>query len=138
MPKNTVSRAESKMGACLIASAKLFYEQMKNDLFQQSGEGFCIAVHAYRQDATNGKKKVSAVEIESLYACGITEEDAHFLSYDDFRRKKFISDLLPVGDESGPGCFGLTLRAFSCQGCPTWREIADLAAHGIRILGVLS
>ena len=134
----TVSRSEQKMGACLIAAARLFHEQMKHDMREMSGDGFSIAVHAYRQDATNGKRKVSAVEIETMYKCGISEAQASTLACDDFRRHKFISDLLPVGDESGPGCVGITLRGFECQSCPTWRDIRDHAHLNGQKFGFIS
>lgn len=130
----TVARCEQRMGACLIAAARLFYSQLKHDLFEQSSKGFCISIHSYRQDATNGKVKLSGMELETMYIAGVSEEEAHCITYNDFQRTNFLSDIVQVGDESGPGCVGITLRGFASQGCPSWRESTDLCKSGQRRL----
>ena len=119
-----------------MAAARLSYERMKHSFFEQSSEGFCIAVHAYRQDATNGKAKVSALELETLYVSGVTADRADKLQLTDFTHLKFLSDLARVGDESGAGCVGITLRGFGCQSCPSWRDVEQLTANGVRLPGM--
>ena len=84
------------MGACIVAAARLSYERMKQAFFEQSSEGFCIAMHAYRQDARNGKAKVSALEFETLYVSGLTADCADKVPEADFTHVKFLSDLAPV------------------------------------------
>lgn len=124
--RKTVSRCEMRCGAALVASARHFYACMKQDLLDlRSNEnpGFGLFFHAYRQDATNGKQKFVAVELHSSCLCNVDSDEASSLSWKCFRRIRRLADLGLVGDESGVGCVGVTLRGFRCLGCPSWRDL---------------
>ena len=118
----TVARCEMKVGASLIASARLFYTQMIEALRLPSCEGaWSLCVHAYRQDASNGHKKICAMELETLYTENVHPE-AVTLQWSDFKRLKRLADLIVIEDETGPGSVDVTLRGLKSLGCPSWRE----------------
>lgn len=118
---STVARSELKAGAGLIASAQLFYQQMLAELKGMSDSSWGIVLHAYRQDCTNGHRKLCALELESCYL--IASDHGSTLSWDCFRHIKRLADLVQVEDESGAGCVSATLNAFKSLGCPSWRDI---------------
>ena len=122
---STVSRCELKCGAALIADAQLFMEIMKHSMQDQRNTGFGIFLHSYRQDATNGRDKVVALELHSSYVSNFQEDGENDLSWGHFCHLKRLADLGVVGDESGAGCVGITLRGLKSLGCPSWRELRD-------------
>ena len=115
--RKTVARCEQKAGACLISSARLFFQSMIQDLDESNGCSLCF--FAYRQDATNGKRKVAAMELETAYITNVNDQSS--FDWADFRCMKRLADIIPVGDESGAGAVGITLRGFSSLGAPSWR-----------------
>ena len=131
----TVARCEMKAGACLIASARIFYQVMLQQLSDKQNVGCSICLHAYRQDATNGKRKVSAMELDSAYVCCVTEKEAKVLSWKHFHKMKRLADLVPVKNECGPGCVGVTMRGFRSLGCPNWRELEAASTSCTEWLG---
>ena len=120
----TVARCEMKVGASLIASARLFYNQMAQALHLPPCEAhgaWSLCVHAYRQDASNGHKKICAMELETMYIANVHPETTS-LQWSDFKCLKRLADLLIIEDESGPGSVDVTLRGFKSLGCPSWRD----------------
>ena len=119
----TVSRSEMRCGAALIASARHDFEIMKSLAFHPENTGWSICLHAYRQDATNGSRKLCAMELDSAFITNVSEEDSTSLTWESFTRVKRLADLVPVGDETGLGCLGITLRGLRSLGCPSWRDL---------------
>ena len=128
----TVARCEQKVGASLIASSKVFYALMQDNLMNppHADTGWSLVIHAYRQDATNGRRKLSAMELDTAYVTNVSLEKELNLQWSDFRRMKRVADLLQIEDETGPGCVDVSLRGFASLGCPSWRD--DLST---KILG---
>ena len=62
----TVSRCEVKTGAALIASARLWFNQLAHDIFSTKASGYSTSVIASRQDATHGRNKVAAMELQAV------------------------------------------------------------------------
>jgi len=120
---STVARSEMRAGAGLIASAQFFYQQMLANLKQMTEASWAIVLHAYRQDATNGHKKLCALEMESCYL--IATETSGSISWNQFHHIKRLADLIQVGDETGAGCVGATLQAMQSLGCPSWRDVRE-------------
>ena len=127
-----------KAGACLIASARHHFQIMTELISHKANAGFSLCLHAYRQDATNGWRKVCALELDSAYVANVSDEEAPFLSWEHFSRVKRLADLVPVGDESGVGCVGITLRSLASLGCPSWRELANTQSEECKPLGCRS
>jgi hypothetical protein len=141
MDGTTVSRAEKKTGAALMASARFFFSQLRLDLFgTQDKLPFNLAVHSFRTDGTNSsiwqRRKLYALELESAFLVeaipdhGIeshTGEANHFILQwpDMFEHIKRVSDILPVEDGSGPGTVALIMKQLQALGCPTWQEIVE-------------
>eukprot|EP00435_Cladocopium_sp_Y103_P049890 s1306_g15.t1 len=119
----TVCRCELKCGAALIANARHFYEVMKVTMRDSRNTGFGLFFHAYRQDATNGREKVVAVELHSAYVSNVLPEEETKLAWHHFNTQKSLSDLGIVGNETGDGCIGVTLRGLKSLGCPSWRDL---------------
>eukprot|EP00435_Cladocopium_sp_Y103_P061305 s125_g23.t1 len=125
LSKKTVSRCEMRAGASLIASARHHFEIMKSQTMMENIEGFSICLHSYRQDASNSRRKVVALELDSAYLSKITPELEELVDWGHFTRIRRLADLGLVGDETGQGCVGVTLRGLQSLGCPTWREINE-------------
>jgi len=117
----TVARQEIKAGAAFIANARLFFSRMQHDLFSvKSLGGFYVSFVALRQDATNGKQKVAAAEVEAAYLDDVQEYEMSGVTWENYNRICRVSDVLPIKDESGPGALGFTLKACKSLGCPTF------------------
>ena len=121
---STVARSEMKAGAGLVASAQLFYQQMLADLKGIAETSWAIVLHAYRQDATNGHRKLCALELESCYMIAAGSENS--ISWSHFHHIKRLADLVQISDETGAGCVGATLAAMGSLGCPSWRDIRNM------------
>jgi hypothetical protein len=135
----TVSRAEKKTGAALLASSKLFFSHLRLDLFGKEDRlPFNLAVHSFRTDGTNSsiwqRRKLYALELESAFLVDAIPDhviDPHtgeanqfILKWPDmFERLKRVSDILPVEDGTGPGTVALIMKQLQALGCPTWSEI---------------
>ena len=131
----TVSRCEMKAGACLIAGARKFYEVMLDQVLHKQNSGFSLCFHAYRQDATNGRVKHCALELESAYISNVSAEEGQVLQWGHFTKIKRLSDLVPVGDETGPGCVGITIRSLASLGCPCWRKLTGMQSKEAQLPG---
>lgn len=132
----TVSRCEMRTGASLTASAIRHFEIMKAETLEAWNEGFSICLHSYRQDASNSRRKVVALELDSAYVSNITSKLEKFLDWTHFNRMRRLADLGHVGDESGRGCVGTTLRGLASLGCPSWRELQECQSETTRHYGV--
>jgi hypothetical protein len=135
----TVSRAEKKTGAALMASSRLFFSHLRLDLFGTEDKlPFNLAVHSFRTDGTNSsiwqRRKLYALELESAFLVDAIPDhgiDSHtgeanqfILKWPDmFERLKRVSDILPVEDGTGPGTVALIMKQLQALGCPTWSEI---------------
>ena len=123
----TVARSEMKAGSGLIASARLFYQNMHVKMNTWQNETWGLVLHAYRQDCTNGHRKVCVLELQSAYA--ISNNNGRVDSWDDFQHIKRLSDLVQIGDESGAGCIDSTLKSFKSLGAPSWRDVQCLVGY---------
>ena len=119
----TVSRCEMRCGASLIASSLNYFDLMKTRVLDERNLGFSLCFYAYRQDATNGRRKVCALELDHAYLSNLGDDEARVLRWEHFHRLKRLGDLMPVGDESGLGCLGITLRGLHSLACPSWRDL---------------
>ena len=98
---------------------------MKSQVLNDSNTGFSICIHCYRQDASNTRQKLVALELDSSYISNVTEDLQDCLNWGHFTRLRRLADLGIVGDESGYGCAGVTLRGLKSLGCPSWRDIQE-------------
>ena len=121
---STTSRAESKAGAALLATAKLHFEDMVRGLSDMNQNEVGICMYAYRQDATNGQKKRSTLELDSGYVACAEDNDGTVSWARDSQRLKRLSDVLCIKDETASGTLGFTFKALASLGCPTWQDIA--------------
>lgn len=98
-----------------------------------------IAWYAYRQDATNGRDKYSTMLLDAAFVnlnldVGVNtyaEPESHHKKDAPDAKNTFInwwdtattisrtSDILPIDDETGRGCFAFSHKAFVSLGCPT-------------------
>lgn len=124
---STVTRSEMRAAAGLVASANLFYQQMLTELKSMDKDSWTIVLHSYRQDATNGHRKLCALELESCFMIAANEQEfPGSASCDHFCHIKRLADLVQIENETGPGCVSATLNAFRSLGCPSWRDIRDM------------
>ena len=131
--RHTVHRCEVKAAAALMAASRAFYAPIWASLSDDTD--FNLTVHGFRSDATNSgiwqRQKLCALELETAYleelpASRSFEWDWQFM----FSCQKRVSDLLPVGDGSGPGAIGMLLKTMSALGCPTWQDLLAQASAG--------
>ena len=131
---------EVKAAAALIASARLWFGALRNDLmFGPNGGGsagdqpYCIAVIAFRQDATSSKLKQCHMEVEcgvmrlAKTGAGDREQDADMIqsSLSGLEITKYISDVIPVQEGTALATVGMSLKMLESLGCPTWRELSQ-------------
>lgn len=125
----SVGRAESKTGGALMASAKMHFEFMREEIVSMATKnkkaGWGICMHSYRQDATNDKRKRSTLELESSYLVATSEElkkDSVSWGQHGLHLRR-LSDVLCIEDETAAGTLGFTKKALASLGCPTWDDI---------------
>ena len=76
----TVARAEVHSGACFLAAARAFHQNMLAEIAEKPSSGFddskglsqpAVCIHSISQDATNSaiwqKRKLSALILESAF-----------------------------------------------------------------------
>ena len=134
LSKQTVSRCEMRCGASLVASARNHFDVMNATVFHERNNGYSLCFTAYRQDATNGRQKTCALELDHAYVADVSADEEVHLTWDHFHRMKRLADLMPVGDESGEGCVGITLRGLTSLACPSWRSIKNKLSEVPKIL----
>ena len=120
-----------KAAAALMASSRMWFCALRNDLFYggaSSNEGdltYYIAVVAFRQDAANSKLKQCHMELE----CGVLAVDPEAshdaFSLDGIEFVKHISDVITVQEGHSLATVGMTLKMMDSLGCPTWRELNE-------------
>ena len=130
--KSTVLRAECKVGAALIASSRVFFEHWKHDMFDgphrdtdaslQSTIGLTF-LH-YREDATNHRQKMVALELHAAYLVADRAALAE-VSFHDLSAVKRLADVIPVQDATGIGTLALTEKMLRSLGCPTWWDFVQ-------------
>ena len=120
----SVARCESKASAALQATARLHFEQLHHRLVSMDETEWAISVYSYKQDATNDKRrKRSTLELDTGFLFGRFDEPGHATWESDAVTLKRLSDVLPITDETAAATLGVTLKAFSSLGCPSWDTI---------------
>ena len=125
---------EVKAAAALIASARMWFGALRNDLMFGGTAGdqpYCIAVIAFRQDATSSKLKQCHMEVEcgvmhlAKTGAGDHDRDADLIqsSLSGLELTKYISDVIPVQEGTALATVGMSLKMLESLGCPTWREL---------------
>ena len=125
----TVARSEVRAGACLISSARCFWKEWMECVWDGSDQ-HSLTVIAYRQDATNSsvwnKCKLTALELQASFIHGLViNEDGEFDADEcnlSFNRLKRLADILPVLSGTGKATVLLAEKMLSSLGCPTWRD----------------
>ena len=128
---SSVARAEIRTGASLMSHAKHFFE-MCRQVFKTASRADSslqpppVAVHAFRQDATNSgvwkRSKLAAMEVESFF----TDWDSpnnHLCR---------LADVQKVLDGSAKGTVSMTKKQLESLGCPTWTELQSSESHYLR------
>lgn len=129
---SSVARAEIRTGAALMAQAKGFFEMCrhvfrtaastKKNTEAEAGKPTPtpIAVHSFRQDATNSgvwkRSKLAAMELESFFTDG--SSTSQFI----LRR---LADVQKVSDGSAKGTVAMTKKQMESLGCPTWSDLRN-------------
>ena len=120
----TVSRCEVKTAAALVAHSQMFYEQLQHSFQIADFPDQCLAIHAFREDATNSgiwrKSKLSTIEIESFFTTNMSSVDVAIKNGHTIRR---LGDVQRVADSSGMGTATLCWKQMQSIGCPTWYEM---------------
>ena len=128
----TVTRAEVKASACLLASSRLFWTRWREDVL---AGGHSITVIGYRQDATNSaiwnRCKLMGLEMDASYIHGLEMEDFEDIDSEDFACNKRLADILPVHDETGIGTVMMTQKMLDSLGCPTWKTFLNAEKRDI-------
>ena len=119
-----------KAAAALVASARLFFSALRDELFYNTKD-WKVVVVAYRQDATNSKLKQIHMEIE----CGLLSSSAFSLDCQSSKSSMTdllgahtlccLSDVLPVEEATGIATVGMSLKMMESVGCFTWQELSD-------------
>ena len=137
--KSTVLRAECKTGAALIASSRVFFEQWRRDIYDCPCESFAFTVLHYRQDATNHRHKMMALELHAMYAVvpAAASELLETIGPADFMSIKRLADVVPMKDGTGAGTLAITEKMLASLGCPTWNDMLADEAQGLSTLGPL-
>lgn len=122
----TVTRAEVKASACLLASSRLFWTRWREDVL---AGGYSTTVIGYRQDATNSaiwnRCKLMGLEMDASYIHGLDMEDYEDIDSEDFAYNKRLADVLPVHDETGIGTVMMSQKMLDSLGCPTWKTFLN-------------
>lgn len=140
----TVARAEVRAGACLISSARCFWKEWMDSVWEGSSRSsqHSLTVIAYRQDATNSsvwnKCKLTALELQASFIHGLVRnEDGDFDGECNFNfnRLKRLADILPVLGGTGKATVLLAEKMLSSLGCPTWRDFLHSNAAATELHG---
>ncbi len=118
--RKSVTRSESKAGAALLATSRMHFEQMREELSNLTETSTAVCVYAYRQDATNDRKKRCTLELDSSYSIFDPKVSVKFMGGFTSSEIRRLSDVLPISDETAAGTMGFTVRALQSLGCPTW------------------
>ena len=118
--KWTVSRCEVKCGTALIASARLWFQKLKHDIFSVRPSEYSTSIVATRQDATHGKNKVAALELSAAYLAGFASSDDNLPDWESYHRIKRVGDVLRIKDETAEGTLGFTKKVLAGLGAPSW------------------
>ena len=143
----SVSRAETRTGTALIASSKLWFHAIYQDLASLSGEsGFTVCFNSYRQDATNSGilkgSKLGALILHSGFlrkplggdvgrdGKALTGDDVDLGSVDSrfdiddwFECRVRVADVLPVQSGTSESTVGQTLKQLDGLGCLHWKAV---------------
>ena len=139
--KNTVLRAECKAEAALIASSRAFFERWHQDVYDgptisESSPAVAFTFLHYREDATNHRQKMMALELHAAYTIS-KAEDLDQVTFDDFLSIKRLADVVPVTDGTGLGTLAMTQKMLSSLGCPTWQHFLEKHAARQQQSGLL-
>ncbi len=133
------------MGTALQASSHCYFQHMLYEFSKEDEHSgsrlhtapLKIAWYAYRQDATNGRDKYSTMLLDAAFVNLDVDVNVHANAtenhklHDPNAKDTFIkwwdtattisrtSDILPIEDETGRGCFAFSHKAFTSLGCPT-------------------
>jgi hypothetical protein len=132
----TVSRAEVKAAAALIAAARLFFDQLRDELFVRAApQEFNLAILSFRNDATNSaiwqKRSLNGMLLEASYLLELPGADSYEWNFETmFESISTVCDLQQVGMKSGHAAYGMLLKQFMSVGCPCIDEIHRCATDG--------
>ena len=134
----SVSRYESRAGTALVASSRLFYSSLYDDLTAPSDamQHFQLVLHSYRQDATNSGilrgSKLAALILHSATlknaVTGTGTGDASWghtsFAFDDWYEPMIrVADVLPVESSTSSDTVAQTLKQLDGLGCITWKTV---------------
>ena len=113
-----------------MASARIWFSALRNDLMYGNGshdQKYCIAVIAFRQDATNSKYKQCHMEVECgvMHVAGTSTRETGEHQCDVDRSLagldlvKYISDVITVQEGTALATVGMSLKMLESLGCPT-------------------
>ncbi|CAE7399320.1 unnamed protein product, partial [Symbiodinium sp. CCMP2456] len=130
----SVSRYESRAGTALVASSRLFYSSLYDDLTSPSDamQHFQLVFHSYRQDATNSGilrgSKLAALILHSATLKKAVTHDAKWgdtsFAFDDWYEPMIrVADVLPVERSTSSDTVAQTLKQLDGLGCITWKTV---------------
>ena len=130
--KSTVLRSECKVGAALVADSRIFFERWQHDVYHgphlsEDYPSVTLTFLHYREDATNHRHKMMAMELHAAYV--VSSQDADALSaigMEHMSSMKRLADVVPVSDGSGLGTMKMSEKMLSSLGCPTWRHFLEV------------
>ena len=138
----TVARAEVHSGACLLAAARAFHQNMLAEIAEKPSSGFddskglsqpAVCIHSISQDATNSaiwqKRKLSALILESAFCPSLPSKEDLGASGIElanvFQMMQCVADCQPVGDSSAAGTVALTHKMLGSLGCPSVQSLLE-------------
>ena len=130
--RSTVLRSECKVGAALIADSRLFFERWQQELchgphLSEGKPSVSLTFLHYREDATNHRHKMMALELHAAYVVSSQDADAlAAISMEHLSSMKRLADVVPVSDGSGLGTMRMSEKMLSSLGCPTWHDFLRL------------
>lgn len=135
----SVCRAETKAGTALIASSRIWFRAMYDELIRpsSSSEPLKLILHSFKEDATNTGilkgSKMGALILRSAYlkashvpSC---DDELPDIDWENFDISEWldtivrVADVLPVVAGTSEATYAQMLKQLESLGCITWKQI---------------
>lgn len=108
--KQSVLRAECRTGASLLASSRLWFQEWQFEDAQIDLQSKSFVFIQYREDATNHKHKLTAMEVAASWANASSDEELQQFRAKDFTSIRRLADVVPVHCGDGPSTLSLSKK----------------------------
>lgn len=149
----SVSRAETRCGTALIASSRLWFASLYQELtspISSTVENFRVCFYSFLEDGTNSGilkgSKLGGLILRAAYLRSpenLPNVDGEvdwnsFQIYDWMETIVRVADVLPVRSGTSEATCSQTLKQLRGLGCPTWKELqSDPALNSECLAGII-